>query len=48
MGGLPKMITTPPKVSPQGPIRSHLKVVTKTEEVPYGGGWLGSSLLLRL
>lgn len=35
------MITTPPKVSPQGPIRSHLKVVTKTEEVPVGEGGSG-------
>lgn len=47
MGGLPKMITTPPPVPPRGPVRSHLKVVTKTEAVPYGGGRHWSALPLK-
>lgn len=46
MGGLPKMITTPPKVAPRGPVRSHHKVVTETEPRPYGGGSLGVLCLL--
>lgn len=37
-GRLPKMLTTPPPGPPPGPIRSHLKVVTKTEALSDGGG----------
>ena len=32
------MITTIPQVHPRGAIHSHLKVITKTEAVPFGGG----------
>lgn len=32
------MITTIPQVHPWGAIHSHLKVITKTEAVPLGGG----------